>query len=46
VIQEIQNADGWAIVVDSVEQLEEFITTIKIFQILENANAQVDTPQT
>ena len=45
VIQEIQNADGWAIVVDNVDQLKEFITTIEIFQILENANDQVNNPQ-
>ena len=46
VIEAIKGADGWAIVVDNVDQLEEFITSIKIFQILESAYAQVDTPQT
>ena len=46
VLQEIQNADGWAIVVDNVDQLKEFIITIEIFQILETANAQINTPQT
>jgi hypothetical protein len=46
VIDAIKVADGWAIVVDNVDQLEEFITSIKIFQILESAYAQVDTPQT
>lgn len=46
VIEAIKGADGWAIVVDNVNQLEEFITSIKIFQILESAYAQVDTPQT
>ena len=46
VIEAIQGADGWAIVVDNVDQLEEFITSIKIFQILESAYAQVNTPQT
>lgn len=46
VIEAIKGADGWAIVVDNVDQLEEFITSIKIFQILESAYAKVDTPQT
>ena len=46
VIEAIKGADGWAIVVDNVEQLQEFITSIEIFQILENAYAQVNPPQT
>lgn len=36
VIEAIKTADGWAIVVDNVEQLQEFITSIEIFQILES----------
>jgi Holliday junction resolvase len=46
VIEAIRGAGGWAIVVDNVNQLEEFITSIKIFQILENAYAQINTPKT
>lgn len=46
VIESIQAADGWAIVVDDVDQLKEFITTVDIFEILENGNGKVDTPQT
>ncbi len=45
VIEAIKGADGWAIVVDNVDQLEEFINSIKIFQILESAYAQVNTTQ-
>ena len=46
VIQEIQNADGWAIVVDNVDQLREFFVVINAYHILENRNAQINTPQT
>ena len=42
VIEAIKGADGWAIVVDNVDQLHEFITAIKAYQILENGNAQID----
>lgn len=42
VIEAIKGADGWAIVVDNVSQLHEFITAIKAYRILENGNAQVD----
>jgi hypothetical protein len=44
--QEIQNADGWAIVVDNVDQLREFFVVINAYHILENRNAQINTPQT
>jgi hypothetical protein len=46
VLQEIQNADGWAIVVDNVDQLREFVVAINAYNILENRNAQINTPQT
>ncbi len=45
VIQEIQNADGWAIVVDNVDQLHEFIVAINSYRILENGNAEIDPSQ-
>jgi hypothetical protein len=46
VLQEIQNADGWAIVVDNVDQLREFVVAINSYNILENGNAKVNTAQT
>jgi hypothetical protein len=36
VLQEIQNADGWTIVVDNVDQLHEFVVAINAYRILEN----------
>ena len=42
VIDAIRGADGWAVVVDDVEQLHTFFTAIKAYQILENGNAQID----
>jgi hypothetical protein len=42
VIEAIRGADGWAIVVDNVDQLHEFIVAINTYRILENGNAQID----
>jgi hypothetical protein len=42
VIEAIQKADGWAIVVDNVDQLHAFIVAINSYRILENGNAQID----
>jgi hypothetical protein len=46
VLEAIQSADGWAIVVDNVDQLRDFIVAINSYNILENGNAKVNTPQT
>lgn len=45
VIEAIRNADGWAVVVDNVDQLHEFIVAINSYRILENGNAQINTSQ-
>ena len=42
VIEAIKGADGWAIVVDDVEQLKSYVTGINAYYILENGNAQID----
>jgi hypothetical protein len=41
VIGAIKEADGWAIVVDNVEQLEQFVLAIKAYYLLENENAEI-----
>jgi hypothetical protein len=41
VIGAIKEADGWAIVVDNVEQLEQFVLAIKAYYRLENENAEI-----
>lgn len=46
VIEAIKSADGWAIVVDDVEQLKAYVTAINAYYILENRHAQINTPQT
>lgn len=46
VIEAIRGADGWAIVVDDVEQLKSYVTGINAYYILKSAYAQINTPQT
>ena len=46
VIEAIQKADGWAVVVDNVDQLHELILAINMYDLLEDSNAQVNTPKT
>jgi hypothetical protein len=46
VMAAIQGADGWAIVIDNVDQLEKFILAIDSHQILENGNATVNSTKT
>jgi hypothetical protein len=41
VIGAIKEADGWAVVVDNVEQLEQFVLAIKAYYRLENENAEI-----
>jgi hypothetical protein len=41
VISAIKEADGWAVVVDNVEQLEQFVLAIKAYYRLENENAEI-----
>ena len=43
VLTAIQGADGWAIVVDNVEQLKNFVLAINSYQILEHGNATVNS---
>ena len=43
VMEAIRGADGWATVVDNVDQLEKFILAIDSYQILEHGNATVNS---
>jgi len=43
VIDAIRGADGWATVVDNVDQLKNFILAIDSYQILEHGNATVNS---
>jgi hypothetical protein len=46
VIEAIRGADGWAIVVDNVDQLHDFIVAINTYRFLEKPNAQINPPKT
>jgi hypothetical protein len=46
VMDAIRGADGWAVVVDNVDQLEKFVLAINTYHILENGNDQINPPKT